>query len=108
MAHPAATTTTSRKANRADIQRCPSARFESNPLMDNGPWFPKHSETEMRRVTAETLYDLEMECWRQGWGADPALVFDEERELFRFRDGKFAFSREHADWRLLKKRRPLK
>ena len=72
--------------------------------MDDNSWFPKHSETEMRRVTAQTLYDLEMECRRQGWGADPALVYDEEKDLFRFGDGKFAFSREHADWKLLKKR----
>jgi hypothetical protein len=76
--------------------------------MDNGPWFPKHSETEMRRVTAETLYDLELECQSRDWGADPALVLDEEWELFRFRDGKSFFSREHVDWRLLKKRRRLK
>jgi hypothetical protein len=76
--------------------------------MDNGSWLPKRSETEMRRVTAETLYDLEMECRRQGWGADPALVYDEERDLFRFRDGKFAFSRTHGNWELLKKRGRLK
>jgi len=31
-------------------------------------------------------------------------VYDEEKHLFRFRDGRFAFSREHADWELLKKR----
>ena len=72
--------------------------------MNEGSWFPTHSEAEMRRVTAETLYDLETECRRQGWGADPALVYDEERDLFRFRDGKFAFSREHGNWALLKKR----
>ncbi len=56
------------------------------------------NETEMRRVTARTLYGLEIECRRQGWGADPTLVYDEERELFRFRDGKFAFSRTHGNW----------
>lgn len=43
--------------------------------MDNKSWFTKRSETEMRRVTANTLYDLEMECRRQGWGADPARAF---------------------------------
>ena len=69
-----------------------------------GSWFPTRSEAELRRVTAETLYDLETECRRQGWGVDPALVYDEERDLFRFRDGKFAFSREHGNWELLKKR----
>jgi hypothetical protein len=37
------------------------------------------------------------------WG-DPALVYDEEHDLFRFRDGKFAFSREWANWPLLRKR----
>jgi len=25
------------------------------------------------------------------------LVYDEEKDLFRFRDGRFAFSRQHAD-----------
>ena len=70
--------------------------------MNESPWFPKRSETEMRRVTAETLYDLEMECRRQGWGTDPALVYDEVHD--RFRDGKFAFSREHVNQELLRKR----
>jgi hypothetical protein len=32
------------------------------------------------------------------------LVYDEEKDLFRFTDGRFAFSREHADWALLSKR----
>jgi hypothetical protein len=39
----------------------------------------------------------------EGWG-DPALLYDEENDLFRFRDGRFAFSREWADWPLLRKR----
>ena len=65
--------------------------------MNEGSWFPTRSEAEMRRVTAETLYDLETECRRQGWGADPVLVYDEERDLFRFREDKFAFSREHGN-----------
>jgi hypothetical protein len=42
-----------------------------------------------------------------GWGA-PAYVHDEEQGLFRFRDGRFAFSREHADWALLRKRGRLR
>jgi len=41
-----------------------------------------------------------MEFRKVGWG-DPALIYDEEQDLFRFRDGRFAFSREHADWALL-------
>jgi hypothetical protein len=38
-----------------------------------------------------------MEARRQGFLKDPALVYDEEHDLFRFRDGKFAFSRKHAN-----------
>lgn len=35
----------------------------------------------------------------------PALVhFSDEGLLFRFRDGRFAFSCENADWKLLRKR----
>ena len=36
------------------------------------------------------------------------FIYDEERELFRFRDGRFAVSREHANWALLRKRGRLK
>ena len=35
---------------------------------------------------------------------DPELVYDEERELFRFRDEQFAFSRKYANWKLLRER----
>jgi hypothetical protein len=38
----------------------------------------------------------------------PPLVHDEEHDLFRFRDGKFAFSREHVDWVLPRKRGRMK
>ncbi len=70
-------------------------------------WFEKRRESELRRIGARTLYDFEAECRRQGWG-DPAFVYDEEKDLFRFRDGRFAFSREHADWELLRKRGRMK
>lgn len=66
-------------------------------------WFGKRSECELRRLHAEVFYDLEVELRQIGWG-DPAFVYDEEHELFRFRDGRFAFSRRHADWELLRKR----
>jgi hypothetical protein len=56
----------------------------------------------LRRVAARTFYDFEMECRRQGWG-DTAFVYDEEKDLFRWTDGRFAFSWEHADWELLRK-----
>jgi hypothetical protein len=59
------------------------------------PWAKRRSE--QRKRDAALRYDLEMESRKVGWG-DPALVYDEEKDLFRFRDGRFAFSREHADW----------
>jgi hypothetical protein len=71
------------------------------------PWPPRRSEAEQRRMDARILYDFEVECRKQGWG-DPAFVYDEENDRFRFHDGRFAFSREHADWELLRKRRRLK
>jgi hypothetical protein len=78
----------------------------------NAPWIPRRiprrSETHLRKTHAEVLYNLEMEARRQDWGADPALVLYEERDLFRFTDGRFAFSREHADWALLRKRGRLR
>ncbi len=77
--------------------------------MDPGraPWVPRRPEVERRRGRCELLYDLEVEYRKVGWG-DPSSVHDEERELFRFRDGRFAFSREHADWVLLTKRGRLR
>jgi len=70
-------------------------------------WFENRGEAELRRSAARTLYDFEVECRRQGWG-DPAFVYDEEKDLFRWTDGRFAFSREHADWALLRKRGRMK
>jgi len=70
-------------------------------------WFGKLSATERRKRNARLLYDFEVECRRQGWG-DPAFVYDEGKDLFRFTDGRFAFSREHDDWDLLRKRGRLK
>jgi hypothetical protein len=71
------------------------------------PWVPKRFDVEHRRARCELLYDLEIEFQKVGWG-DPAFVHDEERGLFRFRDGRFAFLREHDDWALLKRRGRLK
>jgi hypothetical protein len=70
-------------------------------------WFGKRSKTEQRKRNARLIYDFEVECRRQVWG-DTAYVHDKERELFRFHDGKFAFSREHANWVLLRKRDRIK
>ena len=74
---------------------------------DGGLFGRRRSETERRRALAHTYYDFEAECREQGWG-DPAFVYDEEHDLFCFTDGRFAFSREHADWALLKKRGRLR
>jgi hypothetical protein len=68
---------------------------------ERAPWAKRRSE--QRKRDAALRYDLEMESRKVGWG-DPALIYDEEKNLFRFRDGRFAFSREHADWTLLRKR----
>jgi hypothetical protein len=65
------------------------------------------SASEQRKRHAALRYDLKMESRKVGWG-DPALVFDEEKALFRFRDGRFAFSRDHADWELLRERERMK
>ena len=70
-----------------DYERTPSAKRGS----------------EQRKWDAALRYELEMESRKVGWG-DPPVVYDEEKDLFRFRDGRFAFSREHADWELLRKR----
>jgi hypothetical protein len=64
------------------------------------PWEKQRSE--QRKRDAALRYSLEMESRKLGWG-DPALVYEEEKDLFRFTDGRFAFSREHADWSLLRK-----
>jgi hypothetical protein len=47
------------------------------------------------------LYELEMALREDGVSN---LVYDEAQDLFRFPDGKFAFSNEWADVKLLEKR----
>ena len=47
-------------------------------------------------MNCELLYDLEMELLKTGWD-ECAYLYDEERDLFRFRNGRFALTREHAD-----------
>lgn len=68
--------------------------------MGNPSWFGKRSEADQRKIGVRTFYDFEMEYRRL---SDPALVYD-QHDLFRFRDSKFAFSQEHANWELLRKR----
>ena len=68
---------------------------------ERAPWVKRRSE--QRKSNAALRYSLENESRKVELG-DPALVYDEEKDLFRFRDGPFAFSREHADWELLRMR----
>jgi hypothetical protein len=60
------------------------------------------TDRERRRRGAGTLYELEM-LWRNEGTSE--FLYDEEHDLFRFpEDGRFAFSREWADVKLLEKR----
>ena len=54
-----------------------------------------------RRRAAESLYELEMLLREEGLSD---FVYDEENDLFRFPDGRFAFSREWSDVKLLRER----
>jgi hypothetical protein len=47
------------------------------------------------------LYDLEMGRWEADMGK---LDYDEKHDCFRFKDGRFAFSKTEADWQLLYER----
>ncbi len=53
------------------------------------------------RRAAESLYELEMLLREEGHSG---FVYDEQKNLFRFKDGRFAFSRRYADLRLLQQR----
>jgi hypothetical protein len=50
------------------------------------------------RQAARVLYDLQMGLWEANMSE---LTYDEEQECFRFRDGRFAFSKTKANWKLL-------
>ena len=56
---------------------------------------------ELQRRQAQALYEIEM-LFREEGVSD--FVYDEEKDLFRFPDGRFAFSRTHADLKLLEER----
>ena len=47
---------------------------------------------------AKVLYDLERGLWEANMSK---LSYDEDQEWFRFRDGRFVFSKTEADWKLL-------
>jgi hypothetical protein len=60
------------------------------------------SDRERRRRRAAALYEFEMALREEGDISD--FVYDEEQDLFRFPDGRFAFCREWADVKLLEER----
>jgi hypothetical protein len=61
------------------------------------------SHRERRRRRAAALYRFEMALRAEG--EIPDFVYDEEEDLFRFpEDGRFAFSKEHANVKLLEER----
>jgi hypothetical protein len=65
-------------------------------LRDKNPNDP--SDTAL---LAKDLYDVEMYFSKKG-GSE--FVYDEELDVFRFEDGRFAFCQDFADWGLLRER----
>jgi hypothetical protein len=60
------------------------------------------SDRERRRRRSLALYEFEMALREEGISD---FVYDEENDLFRFpEDGRFAFSREYSDVKLLQER----
>ena len=58
---------------------------------------------ERRCRRAQALYEFEMALHEEG--SIPDFIYDEGQDLFRFpEDGRFAFSREWADVKLLEER----
>jgi hypothetical protein len=56
---------------------------------------------ELRRRQAKALYEIEMFFREEGLSS---FIYDEQKDLFRFPDGRFAFSRTYADLKLLEER----
>jgi hypothetical protein len=62
----------------------------------------KHHPQAAMRLWLQDLHALETYLAKKG-GSD--FVYDEELDVFRFpEDGRFAFCREFADWKLLEER----
>ncbi len=59
------------------------------------------SDRERRRRRSLALYEFEMALREEGLSD---FVYDEENDLFRFPDGRFAFSRVWSDVKLLRER----
>jgi hypothetical protein len=56
---------------------------------------------ELRHRRAKSLYEIEMIFRKEGHSD---YIYDEGKDLCRFEDGSFAFSRSHADIKLLEER----
>jgi hypothetical protein len=65
-----------------------------------GGFSSRDRERSRRRSLA--LYEFEMALREEEGLSD--FVYDEENDLFRFPDGRFAFSRECSDVKLLQER----
>ena len=59
---------------------------------------PRMTSDDANHRAAKVLYDLEMGLWEMNLSK---LSYDEEQDCYRFRDGRFAFSKTQADWKLL-------
>jgi hypothetical protein len=59
------------------------------------------SGSGMRSRKAAALYELEALFAEESWPSEE-LVCDTERDLYRFPDGEFAFSKEYANERRLR------
>ena len=60
------------------------------------------SKSEKRRNGAEILHELETAMREGGWPSEE-FVYDAKHDLYRFPDGEFAFSREYANERRLRR-----
>ena len=67
-------------------------------------WAPgaKETETDRRADSAAFLFEWEKCLCDEGQESNPRPFYDEGHGFFRFSDGRFALSRERADWPPLK------
>src|SRR5215211_6649943 len=87
---------------------CPRDRLGTTLLSTRGAMdhnddiAAEHLRPATLRFQVQDLYDLE--TYLRKWGGSE-FVYDEELDVFRFpEDGRFAFCREFADWKLLEER----
>lgn len=68
------------------------------------PWPPgaRQTEAERRADFTRSQFGFWKGLLDEDLGSHPLLFLDEGRGFFRFSDGRFALSHDHADWRALK------